>query len=86
MSVSKWLRPLGRWTTQDIVIVAIVAAVVGVVNIGIGTLYAAVEAALGPLGGATMNGTYMWGFFLAYYFVRKPGCMLLVGFLEAVVG
>ena len=86
MSVSHEARSPNRLTTKDIALIAVVSAVVGVVNIGIGTAYAAVETGLGPLGGAIMNGTYMWGFFLVYYFVRKPGCMLLVGVLEAALG
>ena len=86
MNTSKEAQLLGKWTVRDIVFMAIIAAVVGVVNIGLGTVYVSVEAALGPLGAALMNGTYTWGFLLAYYFIRKPGCMLIVGVLEATLG
>lgn len=83
---SRLLPSAERWTTRDVVFVAAIGAAVGVANVGIGTLYAAVQAAWGPIGGAVINGTYMWGFFLAYYFVRKPGCMLAVGIVEATLG
>lgn len=75
-----------RWTIRDLVMISIISSLVGIANIGFGTLYATIDAALGPLGGAIINGVYMWGFFMAFYFVRKPGCMLLVGLLEASLG
>lgn len=74
-----------RYTTRDIVIIAVIAAIAGVVNTGMGNVWAVVNTSLGPLGGALLQGSFMWGYILAMWLVRKPGAALLVGVIEASV-
>ena len=74
-----------RYTTRDIVIIAVIAAITGVVNTGVGNVWYLLNTSLGPLGGALLQGAFMWAYILAMWLVRKPGTALLVGLIEAVV-
>jgi len=73
------------YTTRDIVILAVVGAIAGVVNTFMGNVWYAANTAWGPLGGALLQGAFMWAYLLAFYLVRKPGSMLIIGILETVV-
>lgn len=54
-----------KYTTRDIVILAVIAAIAGVVNTGTGNLWYAANSSLGPLGGALLQGAFMWAYVLA---------------------
>lgn len=72
-----------NYTTRDIVIIAVIAAITGVVNTGVGNLWYLLNTSLGPLGGALLQGAFMWAYILAMWLVRKPGTALIVGIIEA---
>jgi energy-coupling factor transport system permease protein len=71
-----------NYTTSDIIIIAVIGAIAGVVNTGTGILWATVNSAGGPLAGAALQGAFMWAYLLAFFLVRKPGAMLAVGLIE----
>jgi energy-coupling factor transport system permease protein len=73
------------YSTRDIVIVAVIAAIAGVVNTGTGNIWYLANSSLGPLGGAALQGAFMWAYILAIWLVRKPGVALAVGVIEASV-
>jgi len=74
-----------NYTTSDLIILAVIGAISGVVNTGTGIVWAAANSAGGPLAGAALQGAFMWAYLLAYYLVRKPGSMLIVGLLETAM-
>jgi energy-coupling factor transport system permease protein len=74
-----------NYSTRDIVIVAVIAAITGVVNTGVGNIWALANSSLGPLGGALLQGAFMWAYILAMWLVRKPGAALAVGIIESAV-
>ena len=76
-------RKKGGYTTQNLVIVAVLAAIAGVINTGIGNLWYLANTSLGPLGGALIQGMFMWAYILAVFIVRKPGIALIFGLIEA---
>lgn len=73
------------WTTRDIVLVAVLAAIVGVVQTGEGYLFQAALAAGGPIGSAVLQGAFCWGYVIAFMLVRKPGAMVVLAVLECSV-
>jgi energy-coupling factor transport system permease protein len=72
-----------NFSTRDIVIIAVIAAITGVINTGVGNIWSLLNSSLGPLGGALLQGAFMWAYILAMWLVRKPGTALLVGLIEA---
>lgn len=74
-----------RYTTRDLVILAVIAAITGVVNTGMSAVWAAANTSMGPLGGALLQGSFMWGYILAMWLVRKPGAALIIGIVEVAV-
>ena len=74
-----------NYTTRDIVIVAVIAAIAGVVNTGTGNVWYLANTSLGPLGGALLQGAFMWAYILAMWLIRKPGAALAVGVIETAV-
>ncbi|HQP08850.1 MAG TPA: ECF transporter S component [Anaerolineaceae bacterium] len=74
-----------KYTTRDIVIIAVIAAITGVVNTGIGNLWYLANSSLGPLGGALLQGAFMWAYVLVMWLVRRPGAALLLGIIETTV-
>jgi len=79
----------GGWdfgfTTRDLILLAVISAISGVINTGTGILWNAANAAGGPLAGAALQGAFMWAYLLAFFLVRKPGSMLIVGLLETAI-
>lgn len=73
------------YTTRDIVIIAVIAAIAAVVNTGTGNLWYLANASLGPLGGAMLQGAFMWSYILALWLIRKPGAALAVGVISSSV-
>jgi energy-coupling factor transport system substrate-specific component len=74
-----------KYTTRDIVVIAVVAAIAGVINTGTGNLWYLLNSSLGPLGGALLQGAFMWGYILIMWLVRKPGAALILGLIETAV-
>jgi len=82
-------REAGGWnfkyTTRDLILLAVIGAISGVVNTGTGIVWNAANAAGGPLAGAALQGMFVWAYLLAFFLVRKPGSMLIVGILETAI-
>ena len=72
------------YTTSDLVIMAVLGALAGVVNTWMGNVWFAANS-VSPIYGAALQGTFMWAYILAYFLVRKPGAMLIIGVIEASV-
>ena len=73
------------YKTRDIVILAVIAAIAGVVNTGMGNVWYLANSSLGPMGGALLQGTFMWAYILVVWLIRKPGVALALGIIEASV-
>ena len=74
-----------NYSTSDLIILAVIGAIAGVINTGTGIVWAAANSAGGPLAGAALQGAFMWAYLLAYFLVRKPGSMLIVGLVETAM-
>jgi energy-coupling factor transport system substrate-specific component len=74
-----------NYTTRDIVIIAVIAAITGVVNTGVAQVWNLANSSLGPLGGALLQGSFMWAYVLVMWLVRKPGAALFLGLIESTV-
>jgi energy-coupling factor transport system permease protein len=74
-----------KYTTRDIVIVAVIAAIAGVINTGTGNLWYLANSSMGPMGGALLQGAFMWAYVLVVWLVRKPGAALFLGIIETSV-
>jgi len=79
----------GNWnlnyTTRDIVIIAVIAAIAGVINTGTGNIWYLANSSLGPLGGALLQGAFMWAYIRVMWLVRKPGAAIFLGIIETAV-
>jgi energy-coupling factor transport system substrate-specific component len=74
-----------NYSTSDLIILAVIGAIAGVVNTGTGIVWNAANAAGGPLAGAALQGVFMWAYLLAFFLVRKPGSMLIIGLIETTM-
>lgn len=74
-----------NYTTRDIVIIAVIAAITGVVNTGVAQVWNLANSSLGPLGGALLQGSFMWAYVLVMWLVRKPGAAIFLGLIESAV-
>ncbi len=74
-----------HYTTRDLLLIAVIGVISGVVNTGTGIVWNAVNAAGGPLAGALLQGAFMWAYLLAFFLIRKPGSMLAVGLIETAI-
>ena len=74
-----------NYSTSDLIILAVIGAIAVVINTGTGIVWAAANSAGGPLAGAALQGAFMWAYLLAYFLVRKPGSMLIVGLVETAM-
>jgi len=81
----KSIFPKVSYTTRDIVVVAVIAAIAGVVNTGLGNVWNIANSSLGPLGGALLQGTFMWAYILVMLMVRKPGAAIFLGLIETAI-
>ncbi len=73
-----------KYTTSDLVIMAVLGALAGVINTWMGNVWYAANS-VSPIYGAALQGTFMWAYLLAYFLVRKSGSMLIIGIIEASV-
>jgi energy-coupling factor transport system substrate-specific component len=74
-----------NYSTRDIVIIAVIAAITGVVNTGTAQIWNLANSSLGPLGGALLQGSFMWAYILVMWLVRKPGAAIFLGLIESAV-
>jgi energy-coupling factor transport system substrate-specific component len=74
----------GKWTTLDIVIVAVVGVVFGVLNSPFSLVYQTFQAMFGPVG-ANMFGVFNISPVLAMFIVRKPGAAFASMLINDVV-
>ncbi len=74
-----------QYTTRDLLLIAVIGVISGIVNTGTGIVWNAVNAAGGPLAGALLQGAFMWAYLLAFFLIRKPGSMLAVGIIETAI-
>lgn len=83
-------NPIGKggfnfnYSTSDLVIMAVLGALAGVINTWMGNIWYAANT-VSPIYGAALQGTFMWAYILAYFLVRKSGSMLIIGIIEAGV-
>jgi energy-coupling factor transport system substrate-specific component len=73
------------WTTRDIVLVAVLAAIVGLIQTGESYLFQTSLALGGAIGSAIFQGAFGWGYVIAFMLIRKPGAMLVFAILETSV-
>ena len=73
------------WTVRDIVLIAVLAAIVGVVQTGESYIFQASLALGGAIGSAVFQGAFAWGYVVAFMLVRKPGAMVVLAVLETSV-
>lgn len=74
-----------HYTTRDVILLAALGVATGVINIGLNQLWNPTSAGGWPLTSALWQGVFAWAYLLAYYLVRKPGCLLIIGVLETAV-
>ena len=74
-----------NYTSRDIVILVVISAISGIVNTGLSQVWTLANTALGPLGGALLQGTFMWSYVLAMWLVRKPGSALFIGLIGTMI-
>ncbi len=74
-----------NWTVRDVVIVAVLAAIVGLVQTGESYIFQASLALGGAVGSAIFQGAFAWGYVIAFMLIRKPGSMLVFAILETSV-
>ena len=72
-----------RWTTRDLVLVAVLGVVFGFLYMQWLPLWVAVQSVAGQVGQEALFGFWLAGGVLAAYLVRKPGVALVGEFLAA---
>lgn len=70
---------------KEIVVLAMIAALMGVVFTGIDAVYEPLKALTGPFGGAIVYGVYLISALLSMYLVRKPGAGLIGSLFTGIV-
>ncbi|WMM25162.1 ECF transporter S component [Tissierella sp. MB52-C2] len=75
---------------KEIVVMAMIAALLGVVFTVIDSVYQPISALLGPLGGTFIYGIYLISALLSMYIMRKPGAglvgSLFTGLINLLMG
>lgn len=74
----------GQFSVRQLVIIAVLAAVSGIVYTGLGQIWLAASSAFGPLGGALI-GLFQFGHVLAFALLRRPGVAFATSVLSTVV-
>lgn len=70
---------------KEIVVLAMLSVIMGIVSMGLDTLYAPLNAIMGSFGGETLNGFYLISALLSMYIIRKPGAGLVGSLFTGVV-
>lgn len=75
---------------KEIVVIAMLSAILGVVFTGMDSLYQPIQNILGPLGGDMIGGIYFLSALLPAFIVRKPGAAitgsLFTGVMNLLLG
>ena len=74
-----------EWSVRDIVLVAVLAAIVGVIQTGESYIFQTSLALGGAIGSAIFQGAFGWGYVIAFMLIRKPGAMVIFAILETSV-
>ncbi|MGG6313116.1 ECF transporter S component [Paenibacillus macerans] len=78
-------KVFSRFTTLDIVLMAMLAAANAVMTVFLSPVNQALNGLGGPIATSTITGVYMIYGLLAYYIIRKPGTALITYGIGAVV-
>lgn len=70
---------------KEIVVAAMISAILGVVFTGIDSIYQPIQAALGPLGGDIIGGVYYLSALIPAFIIRKPGAGLMGSLFTGVM-
>lgn len=70
---------------MDIVVMAMIAVVMGIVFTGIDAIYTPVTTALGPIGGALLYGVYLISALIPMAIIRKPGAAIIGSLFTGIV-
>ncbi len=70
---------------KEIVVLAMIAALMGVVFTGVDAVYEPLKALTGPFGSAIIYGVYLISALLSMYLVRKPGAGLIGSLFTGIV-
>lgn len=70
---------------KEIIVIAILGALMGAVFTGLDSLYQPLQTVLGPLGGDMIYGLYLISALLSIYIVRKPGSALIGSLIAGLV-
>jgi len=74
---------LARWTTREIIVMAVISVALGLIFMAYGVLYLALVPLLGQVGIMLLLGFYYLTGILVPYIVRRPGAALVASFLAA---
>ncbi|CAM3409776.1 ECF transporter S component [Paenibacillus lactis] len=90
MNHSSTNRKWFAFTTQEIILMAMLAAVNAVITVYIGPVNKLLSSLGGPIATSTTTGIYMVYGLLAYYIIRKPGTAVVTyaigGTIQAMTG
>ncbi len=70
---------------KEIVVLAMISVLMGVVFLGLDSVYQPLQAIAGPLGGDILYGTYLISALLSMYLIRKPGAALTGSLYTGIV-
>ncbi len=70
---------------KEIVVLAMISVVIGIVFLGIDSIYRPLQALAGPVGGDIIYGLYLVSAALSMYIVRKPGAALAGSLFTGIV-
>lgn len=70
---------------KEIIVIAMLSALIGVVFTGLDSLYGPLQALAGPVGGDFIYGLYLVSALLGMYVVRKPGAGLMGSLFTGLV-
>ena len=74
-----------RINLKEIVVLAMISVLMGVVFTGLDSIYEPLKAIAGPFGSALIYGVYLISALLSMYIVRKPGAGLIGSLFTGVV-
>lgn len=79
-----------RLKLKEIVVLAMISALMGVVFMGLDSVYQPLQTLAGPLGGEIIYGIYLVSALISMYIVRKPGAgiigSLFTGLINLLMG
>lgn len=70
---------------MELVILAMIAVVMGIVFTGLDAIYTPITTATGPLGGAALYGVYLISALIPMAIIRKPGAALIGSLFTGIV-